>query len=106
MNRKIRLSTRALRKLDNLLVYLEKEWTLKVKHSFIVKLDKSFQQIQKHPDSFPESDKVKGLRKCVITRQTTVFYKYTDTHIDIVTIFDTRQNPKRLKNDPDRSNRK
>ena len=105
MDREIRLSSRALQKLDNLLVYLEEEWTLKVKETFILKLDKSFQQIQKLPDSFPESEKIKGLRKCVITRQTTVFYKYTDTHINIVTIFDTRQNPKQLKNDTD-SNRK
>ena len=105
MDREIRLSSRALQKLDNLLVYLEKEWTLKVKDAFILKLDKSFQQIQKLPDCFPESSKIKGLRKCVITPQTTVFYKYTDTVINIVTIFDTRQNPKRIENDTD-SNKK
>ncbi len=99
MAREIRLSSVALQKLDNLLVYLEQKWTLKVKDAFIQKLDKSFQQIQKLPDSFPESEKIKGLRKCVITRQTTVFYKYTDTVINIVTIFDTRQNPKLLKNE-------
>jgi len=97
MNREVRLSSRALHKLENLLDYLEKEWTLKVKHTFILKLDKSFKQIQKLPDSFPESEKVKGLRKCVVTRQTTVFYKFTESQINIVTIFDTRQNPKRLK---------
>ena len=97
MKREVRLATRAMKKLDNLLVYLEKEWSIKVKNDFIVKLDKSLKQIQKLPDSFPESEKVKGLRKCVVTKQTTIFYKYTETSIDIVAIFDNRQSPKSLE---------
>jgi len=96
MKREIRISKRAMKKLDNLLDFLEKEWSVKVKHKFILKLDKLLNQIQKLPDSFPESEKIRGLRKCVLTSQTTVFYKYSDTTIDIVTIFDNRQNPKSL----------
>jgi plasmid stabilization system protein ParE len=97
MKREIRLSKRAMRKLDNLLVYLEEEWSTKVKHEFVLKLDKSLKQIQKLPASFPESEKIKGLRKCVVTKQTTLFYKYSETTIDVITIFDNRQNPKSLK---------
>jgi plasmid stabilization system protein ParE len=97
MKREIRLSKRAMRKLDSLLVYLEEEWSAKVKHEFVLKLDKSLKQIQKLPDSFPESEKIKGLRKCVVTKQTTLFYKYSETTIDVITIFDNRQNPKSLK---------
>lgn len=67
------------------------------KHEFVLKLDKSLKQIQKLPDSFPESEKIRGLRTCVVTKQTTVYYKYSETTIDIVTIFDNRQNPKSLK---------
>jgi plasmid stabilization system protein ParE len=97
MKREIRLSKRAMGKLDSLLDYLEEEWSTKVKHEFVLKLDKSLKQIQKLPDSFPESEKIKGLRKCVVTKQTTVFYKYSEITIDIVTIFDNRQNPKSLR---------
>jgi plasmid stabilization system protein ParE len=97
MKREIRLSNRAMKKLDSLLVYLEKEWSTKVKQDFILKLDKALKQIQKLPDSFPESEKIRGLRKCVVTKQTTVFYKYSETAINVVTIFDNRQNPKSLK---------
>ena len=86
-----------MKKLDSLLVYLEEEWSTKVKQDFVLKLDKSLKQIQKLPDSFPESEKIRGLRKCVVTKQTTVFYKYSETTIDVVTIFDNRQNPKSLK---------
>ncbi len=55
--------------------------------------------IREQPESFPSSDKIKGLRKCVITKQTTLFYKFDKKQIKIVTIFDTRQNPKKLKSD-------
>lgn len=96
MKREIRLSKRAMNKLDNLLVSLEEEWSAKVKHNFILKLDNSLNQIQELPDSFPESEKIIGLRKCVVTKQTTLYYKYSDTTINIVTIFDNRQNPKSL----------
>ena len=97
MKREIKLSKRTMRKLDSLLVYLEEEWSIKVKHEFVLKLDKSLKQIQKLPDSFPESEKIRGLRKCVLTKQTTLFYKYSETTIDVITIFDNRQNPKSLK---------
>lgn len=97
MEREIRLSKRAMRKLKSLLVYLEEEWSTKVKREFVLKLDKSLKHIQKLPDSFPESEKIRGLRKCVVTKQTTIFYKYSETTIDIITIFDNRQNPKSLK---------
>lgn len=86
-----------MKKLDSLLVYLENEWSTKVKHNFILKFDKSLKQIQKLPDSFPESEKIRDLRKCVVTKQTTVFYRYSDTSIDVITIFDNRQNPKSQK---------
>jgi len=63
MNREIQLSKRAMKQINALLVYLEKEWSTKVKTDFILKLDESLKQIQKLPGIFPESEKIKGLRK-------------------------------------------
>jgi plasmid stabilization system protein ParE len=97
MNREIKLSKKAMKKLDNLLVFLENDWSVKVKSDFISKLNKSLEQIRSHPDSFPESDKIKGLRKCVVTKQTTLFYTYSKTLINIVTVFDNRQDPNSLR---------
>jgi plasmid stabilization system protein ParE len=95
--RKIILSKRASRRLDSLLNYLETEWSLKVKKDFIKKLDKSLLQIRNYPDSSECSDLVKGLHRHVITKQTTFFYRYDSKSITIITIFDNRMNPKRLK---------
>ncbi len=41
MNREIRLSKKAAKKLDSLLAFLEKRWSLKVKGNFIHKFDES-----------------------------------------------------------------
>jgi plasmid stabilization system protein ParE len=96
MSRKLVLSKRASGKLDKLLEYLETEWSIRIKNNFIKKLDRSLQILKEKPESSPKSDRVNGLYKCVVTKQTTVYYKFDSKKLYIVTIFDTRQDPKRL----------
>lgn len=96
MSRKVVISKTAERKLDKLFEYLTTEWSIKVKTDFVKKLDSSIEIIKNQPEIFPESRKGKSLRKCVITKQTTLFYRYNSKRINIVTIFDTRQNPNKL----------
>jgi len=97
MSRTVIISKTAEKKLEKLFEFLLENWSLKVKSEFIKKLDKNINLIKTNPDSFPQSEKKVGLHKCVITKQTTLFYRYTNEKITIVTIFDTRQNPKKLK---------
>ncbi|HNW52252.1 MAG TPA: type II toxin-antitoxin system RelE/ParE family toxin [Prolixibacteraceae bacterium] len=95
--REIVLSKRASNRLDKLLEYLEQEWSLKVKDDFIKKLDRSLNQIQKFPESCPKTDFVKGLHMLVITKQTSLFYRFDSKTIKVVTIFDNRMDPDELK---------
>ena len=95
--KKIVLSKRASVRLEKLLEYLEQEWSLKVKDDFVKKLDKSLNQIQKFPESCPKTDFVKGLHMLVVTKQTSLFYQFDSKAIKIVTIFDNRMNPAKLK---------
>lgn len=97
MRRKVVISKTAEKKLEKLFDYLIEKWSLKVKNEFIEKLDTSIAIIEKQPEIFPESKKNKGLRKCVISKQTTLFYRFNTKQIYIVTVFDTRQHPKKLK---------
>jgi len=101
MVRTIKLSKHAAKKLDKLLEYLENEWSLKVKKEFIDRLDKSLKLIQENPDLFPESILKKGLHKCVLTKQTTIYYRIDKKSINIVTLFDNRQDPKKLEKETD-----
>jgi plasmid stabilization system protein ParE len=97
MKRIIKLSKRTKNKLEKLLEDLEINWSIKVKKEFINKLDRSLSLIQQNPDSFQKSNMLSGLHKCVITKQTTIYYRYDNKNIYIVTLFDNRQNPKKLK---------
>lgn len=96
MSRKVVISKTAEKKLDKLFEYLITEWSVKVKTDFVEKLDSSIEIIKNQPEIFPESKKGKSLRKCVITKQTTLYYRYNSKRINIVTLFDTRQNPNKL----------
>ena len=95
--KKVVLSKKASNKFNRLLEYLETEWTLKVKKDFVQKLDKSLIQIQKFPNSCPQTDFVKGLHMLVVTKQTSIFYRFDSKTITIITIFDNRMNPDKLE---------
>jgi len=92
----VKLSKRAEKKLENLFGYLEAKWSSRVKSNFVNKLEKEIRQIQQHPEGFPKSEIIKGLHNHVITKQTTIYYKCDKKYIYIVTVFDSRQNPKKL----------
>jgi plasmid stabilization system protein ParE len=95
--KEIVFSTRARLKLERLLDYLETEWSLKVKHSFIAKLDLALFQIAKMPESCPMSHKKKGVHKCIVSKQTSLYYRVTTKEIQIIAFFDNRQKPSKLE---------
>jgi plasmid stabilization system protein ParE len=95
--RKVVLSKRAKTKLENLLLFLEHEWSFSVKNDFIEKLDHTLQIIESQPGSFPKTAVLKGVHKCVVTKQNMLYYRYTNSTIEIITIFDSRQDPQKLK---------
>lgn len=97
MKRNVYLSPKAVQKLAGVFEYLEENWSKKVKDDFIKKLDKTKELISKFPESFPESSSFPGLFKCNVTRHNTLFYRVKKNDIEIVTIFDQRQHPKKLK---------
>lgn len=99
MSRKVIISHLAEKRLEILFKYLEEEWSYKVKSDFIRKLDKNIQIIKDQPESFPASEKQSEIRKCIITKQTTLYYEFNHKEIHILTVFDTRQDPKKLKKD-------
>lgn len=97
MKREVVFSKNAEKSLIELLEYLELKWSIKVRDKFISKLYKSIYLIQNEPEIFPKSTTNTKILKCVVTKQTTLFYTYTAKRINVVALFDTRQNPNKLK---------
>lgn len=98
---KVFLSELAENKLLKLSDYILENWNLKTRDKFIEKLTEKIKQISLQPESCPQSSEFKGLYKCVVTKQTTLYYRISIelNEIEIITIFDTRQNPNKLKKD-------
>ena len=98
---KVFLSELAENKLLKLNDFLLENWNLKVRNDFINKLTSKIEQISEQPESCPQSSEFKGLYKCVVTKQTTFYYRinFDKKEIEVITVFDTRQNPDKLKKD-------
>ncbi|WP_442845354.1 hypothetical protein [Leeuwenhoekiella sp. H156] len=56
------------------------------------------EQISINPESCPKSNEFGGIYKCVVSKQTSFYYRilFNRREIEIITIFDTRQNPDKL----------
>ncbi|AMC10226.1 plasmid stabilization protein [Lutibacter profundi] len=98
---KVFLSELAETKLLKLSNFLLENWNLKVRNDFIKKLTSKIDQISEQPESCPQSSEFNGLFKCVVTKQTTFYYRINPdrNEIEIITVFDTRQNPNKLEKD-------
>jgi plasmid stabilization system protein ParE len=88
-------------KFKKLISYLLENWSLQVKNDFLKKFDLKISQIKSQPYSCIQSSEFKGLYKCVVTKQTTFYFRISEKsqEIEIITIFDTRQNPNKLFED-------
>lgn len=95
---KVFLSELAESKLSQLLDYLLQNWDYKIQQKFLKKITDKINQIVKHPESCSQSAVQKGIFKCVVSKQTTFYYRinYQNQEIEIITFFDTRQNPDNL----------
>lgn len=87
------LSPLADRKLALLLDYLESEWSKNVRDQFLEKILTSFRRVAHHPESCSESKEFPNLYKCVVTEQTSYFYRINSNEIEIITVIDNRQDP-------------
>jgi plasmid stabilization system protein ParE len=90
-------SDRALFDLQNTLDYLSSKWTDKEIRNFVKRLDSRLELILINPRLFPKTPKRKNVRRSVLTKYTVIYYEASNDVITLVTLFDPRQNPKKLK---------
>ena len=83
--------------LNNIAIYLLGEWSERTLNTFYLKLELALSRIQGNPKQFPFLNKSKRYRRCVVSKQNTIYYKEFDKHIVILRIFDNRSNPKKRR---------
>jgi plasmid stabilization system protein ParE len=75
--------------LESIIGYLHSNWDDKVVHEFVEITDKLVNQISNNPKQFP----IIHSRKM----HNTLFYRDRKEYIDILRIYDTRQDPKKIR---------
>ena len=80
----------------NILQYLQRNWTKKELQKFIDKTAKTISIIADKPELFPAT-KRRNSRRCVLSKQTSLYYRVKKKEIELLMFWDNRQNPKTLK---------
>ncbi len=92
----IRYSNRAYSEYEKILDYVVENFGLEV----AAKVDKLFEetidQISLNPYLYPFSDTRKNLRRCVISPQTTLYYRFAGEFVELASFRGNKMNPKEL----------
>jgi plasmid stabilization system protein ParE len=87
----------ALKELEKTIKYLEKNWTEKELRNLAESIDEKLALISQNPNSFQISDYKKDIRRVVILTYNTLYYRFENEQIEIISFFSNRQNPKKRK---------
>ena len=93
MSRKVIWSPASEKDFEIIIEYLQNKWNKRVISKFINKLDDNIRFIAEDPKIFPVINKELQIRKLVITKHNTIYYRETEDNIEIVRLFDSRQQP-------------
>ena len=97
MVKKITFSPEANERLKEIILYLVNEWSINYAAKFIDILDDKISNIKQFPMIYPTLEDNHDIHFCVINKQITLYYKINESEIEVITLFDTRSNPSKLK---------
>lgn len=94
---RIEWSDEAIINLETIISYFEFRWTNSELKDFAKSLEKQLKIISTHPKAFPISIKRKSVHRCVMSKQTSIYYTIDSERIVLLSLFDNRMNPEKLK---------
>ncbi len=78
--------------------YLLLEWGENVTSDFLDRVDDVVKSIKSNPEIYPLINKTDQIRRCVVVKQITLYYRVVSTErIDLLTFWNNFQNPESLK---------
>lgn len=83
MVKKVIFSPRAIKNTKEIIQYLKKEWSDKSADRFIDLLREKISIIKEYPSSYNSLDGRENIRRCVITKQITLYYKVGKNKIEV-----------------------
>lgn len=92
--REVVITDIATEDIENISRFLQSNYSNKVKLDFLVRLSEKLLLIEKMPFMYPTSYNNPRVRRCVIHKNAACFYEVGDDKIYILSIVDTRTDPK------------
>jgi len=96
MAKEVILTPTANRNFLTIIDYLSTYWGVNVTNNFIDRFEQVLILLAEDPGMFQFLDRTKRVQKCIKTKHNILYFKETAKTIRILTIFDTRQDPKKL----------
>jgi len=90
-------STRASKKFDKIINYLNNEWGDKASKTFTKKVYDFIDLLAEFPEIGAFQDKEKEIQGFVVIKQITVYYRVDKNKLILLNFFDNRQNPKKKR---------
>ena len=75
----------------------EENWTERELRKLSNEIERVILLISKNPDLFQSSNRILNVRKAVITKHNTMYYRKNENVIEILSFFSSQQDPNRLK---------
>jgi plasmid stabilization system protein ParE len=98
MSVRINWTAEAEKTLNENLDYLSKEWDLFVLNRFLDRVEEALERIRSNPKLHPVHRPKENVHRCVIHDRIILYYRIVDDNaIDLLTFWNTAQDPEKLK---------
>jgi hypothetical protein len=93
---KIVWTTEADQTYQQILEYLQAKWTEREIYNFITRTETILFFISQNPLQYSYSKK-NDVNKCVVRKQVSLYYQIKQDTVELISFWDTRQDPKKMK---------
>lgn len=90
-------SPQAKTDLEHTANYLAINWNGKVMARFFLRLSEAITLIGQNPEQFPVILRSKQISRMLLSRQNSIYYRVRNGQVEIIRLFDNRQNPAKWK---------
>ncbi len=89
-------SASALKELEATFEYLLEYWTERELNNLALRIEGLLLLISKNPNLFPRSEVQKNIRRAVVTKHNTLYYRFNEDRIEIISFYSNHQNPRKV----------
>ena len=87
----------ALSELEKTIEYLEENWSERELRNLALEIEETLTLLSHNPNLFQVSDIKKEIRRVVVAKHNTLYYRVKNNTIEILSFFSNRQSPKKRK---------